>query len=215
MKKRRYRIAGWASALAAGLGSSAAWAQAPVPPTGPGTVACETAQTGGPLHRAYRHVCFTLKDKLIGYPEQFVEPPLGFFVYESIGQMKARAENHQFTLYRSDFIDGTTSLSPMGAQRLSLMAARLPCWLGPVVVEWTPDRPGLADARRNALVATLQGAGLPIVPERVVVGPSIYPGMLGTDASNNYANLILRDQQAPATYSLTPTSTESFGQGAR
>jgi hypothetical protein len=95
------------------------------------------------------------------------------------------------------------------------MASRLGCWLGPVTVEWTPDKPGLADTRRANIVAMLQKAGLPVVPERVVVGPSPYPGTFGADAQNNYSTLILRGQQAAASFSLTPTSTANFGSGAR
>lgn len=235
MSRRRARLTGWASALAAGLVSVPAMAQtqmppqgpvmsspvaqpggpgmAPVPPTGP--VMVEPVRPGGPIRRAIRHVCFTLQDRWIGYPEQFVEPPLGFYFYETLGMMKARADTHDFVLYRSDFIDGADTLSPYGAQKLSLMAARLSGWLGPITVEWTPDQPALADSRKAALVALLQKAGLPVVPERVVIGPSPYPGLLGADASNNYANLILRDTRAAQDYSTTPSSTANFGGGNR
>jgi hypothetical protein len=212
MRKRRTRLMGWASALAAGLVSVPAWAQNPVPPTGPAQ--CDE-RPAGPIHRAWRHVCFTLQDKFIGYPEQFVEPPVGFYVYEAIGMMKAKADPHDFILYRSDFVDGTIMLSPTGAQRLSLMAARLPGWMGPVYVEWTPDKPGLADSRKTALVNTLQKAGLPIVADRVVVGPSPYNGMMGVDANNIYQNVVFRYQAAGPNYSLPPTSTSVFGSGAR
>jgi hypothetical protein len=213
MRKRRTRITGWASALAAGLVSVPAWAQAPVPPTGPAP--CENARPVGPIHRAWHHVCFTLQDKFIGYPDQFIEPPMGFYVYEAIGMMKSRADTHDFILYRSDFYEGTAVLSPAGAQRLTMIAARLPGWCGPVYVEWTPEKPGLADSRKTALVNTLQKAGLPIVAERVLVGPSPYPGSLGPDANNFYQNLIFRDQAAAPNFSLTPTSTSIFGSGAR
>jgi hypothetical protein len=208
-------VTGWASALATGLASVPVWAQAPVPPTGPMPVPCENARPVSPIRRVIRHVGFTLQDKFIGYPDQFVEPPVGFFLYEAIGQMKARADTHFFILYRSDFMDGSTTLSPTGAQRLSLMAARLPGWCGPVYVEWTPDKPGLAEARRVSMLALLQNAGLPIVAERVVVGPSPYPGEMGVDANNFYQNLIFRDQAAAINYSVTPTSTAIFGSGAR
>jgi|SRR5579864_513825 len=211
MRIRRSRITGWASALAAGLVSATALAQEPLPPTGP--VPVETARPAGPLRRAFHHIGCTLRDNLIGYPEQFVEPPLGFYVYETMGLMKARADVHDFILYRSDFVDGSDALSPSGAQRLTLMAARLPGWLGPVYVEWTPDRPGLADSRKTALVAMLQKAGLPVVSERVVVGPSPYPGLYGADANSNFQILMIRDQQAPSIFSVTPNTT-GFGTGS-
>jgi hypothetical protein len=47
----------------------------------------------------------------------------------------------------------------------------------------------------------------------VVIGPPVAPGLLGTDAANNYQILITRDQQAPATFPLTPTASTSVGGG--
>ncbi|HEU5118819.1 MAG TPA: hypothetical protein VFT74_19660, partial [Isosphaeraceae bacterium] len=129
--------------------------------------------------------------------------------------MTHKADLHTFTLYRSDFLSGTTTLSPAGAQRLSFLASRLPRWGGPVVVEWTPDQPGLDAARRDAVATLLTGANLPVTPTRLVVGPSPYPGLLGVDSANNYDTLITRDLAAPRAYSLTPTSTADFGGGAR
>jgi hypothetical protein len=213
--KTRTRIAGWASALAAGLVSGEAVAQYAEPPAEPVAMPVQSAPAGGPIHRLFAHIGSRLQDKMIGYPDQFSEPPLGFYVNEHIALMQSRADMHKFILYRSDFMEGEANLSPIGAQRLSLMAARLGCWLGPLTVEWTPDKPGLADMRRTNIVAMLQKAGLPVVPERVVVGPSPYPGLLGADAQNNYGNLIFRDQAAAQNYSLTPTSTANFGSGAR
>ena len=132
---------------------------------------------------------------------------------ENFSLMRAKADPHRFTLYRSDFLDGSDRLSPTGAARFNLMAMRLPGWLGPVVVEWSPDEPGLAEARRTAVVAALQGAGLPVVPERVVVGPSVYPGGMGEDAVNYHNIMISRDRGAPAGYTLTPTSSSGFTLG--
>jgi hypothetical protein len=211
---RREKLAKFWSAggLAGGVLAATVWAQAPVPPTGPAPeVACEAR--GGPIRRAVHHVGRVLQDNFIGYPQEFIEPPPGFTLNETFGTMKGKANVHRFTLYQSDFLDDSDRLSPVGAARFNLMATRLCGWLGPVVVEWSPDRPGLAEARRAAVVAALQGAGLPVIPERVVIGPSPYPGMLGTDAANNYNAMIIRDQRAPATYSLTPTAGAGFGGG--
>jgi hypothetical protein len=93
------------------------------------------------------------------------------------------------------------------------MACRVRGWPGPILIEWSPDTPGLAEARRQAVLALLQNAGAPVIPERVVIGPPIYPGMLGTDAANNYNIMIVRDQAAPANYSLPPTQSGTFGSG--
>ena len=150
-------------------------------------------------------------DTFIGRPADFVEPPPGYYLRENFSLMRSKADPHRFTLYRSDFLDGTDRLSPTGATRFNLMASRLSGYLGPLVVEWAPDQPGLSESRRGAGVAALQGAGLPVVPERVIIGPSPYPGGLGADAVNYYNNMITRDQAAAATYTLTPTSSSGFG----
>jgi hypothetical protein len=161
---------------------------------------------GGPIRRAFQKTGRALKDNFIGYPQEFVEPPMGFTLSETFGTMKGKANIHRFTLYRSDFLDGSDKLSPGGATRFNIMASRVTGWLGPIVIEWSPDEPGLAESRRAAVAALFQASNLPVIPDRVVIGPSPYPGLLGTDAANNYNVLIIRDQQAPSTYTVTPVS---------
>ena len=195
-------------ALATGLLSATVCAQPPVPipSTGPGPAGRVPLTRREIRHQAWR-------DTFIGRPADFIEPPLGAYVRDNFSLMRAKADPHRFTLYRSDFLDGSERLSPTGAARFNLMAMRLPGWLGPVVVEWSPDEPGLAEARRTAVVAALQGAGLPVVPERVVVGPSVYPGGLGEDAVNYHNIMINRDRAAPAGYTVSPTSSSGFSLG--
>ncbi|WP_406700660.1 hypothetical protein V5E97_17840 [Singulisphaera sp. Ch08] len=198
-------------ALATGLLTATLWAQPPVPipPTGPGPVG-----PGGFAPRTKREIRHQAwRDTFIGRPADFIEPPFGTYVRGNFSMMRSKADPHRFTLYRSDFLDGTDRLSPTGATRFNLMASRLSGWLGPVVIEWSPDQPGLAESRRVAVVAALQGAGLPVIPERVVIGPSVYPGGMGEDAVNYHNVMITRDQQAPASYSVSPTSTSGFSIG--
>ncbi len=202
--------------LALGLATAPAFGQLPGPsplvPQPPMRVPPPVHHAGrGPIHQAG----FVLHDEFIGYPAIFDVPPLGYSLYRTMGAQAAKANVHTFMLYRSDFLSGTNQLSPAGAWRLSYLAAQLPHWSGPIVIEWTPNQPGLAEARRAAIVASLAAANLPPVNGRVLIGPSPYPGLLGVDAANNYDTLISRDLAAPRTYSLTPTSTASFGGGAR
>jgi hypothetical protein len=152
-----------------------------------------------------------LQDNFVGYPQEFIEPPVGFAVSEVFGTMKGKANVHRFMLYRSDFLDGSDQLSPNGAARFNLMASRLNGWLGPVVIEWSPDQPGLAEARRIAVLTALQGTGLPLPPDRVVIGPSPYPGKGGTLAEANYNVLITRELSVPAAYPVSPTSSAPTG----
>ncbi|MCA1685314.1 MAG: hypothetical protein LC745_04900, partial [Planctomycetia bacterium] len=208
MRRERVVMFWSACGLACGVLGATVWAQPPVPappPEGPVPGVVYRSE-GGPIHRAARHVGRVLQDNFIGYPQEFIEPPPGYAVSEAFGAMKGKANIHRFTLYRTDFLNGSDKLSPTGAGRFNLMATRLGGWFGPVVIEWSPDQPGLAEARRLSVLTILHNAKLPMTPDRVVIGPSPYPGMLGTDAANNYGEMISRDQRAPTSYSVTPTA---------
>jgi hypothetical protein len=193
--------------MATGLIAGSVWAQPPAPPP----LTTEPCQRTGLFHRLVHHSAHAVHDKFIGHPETFIEPPLGTYLKEQMTMQVAKADTHRFTLYRSDFLPGTDRFSPTGASRFNLMYGRLGGWLGPVVVEWTPDDPGLAEARRQTVLATLQRAGRPIVAERVVIGPSPYPGAYlstpsGTESVNSLNNVITRSQQAEMVYPATPQS---------
>ena len=128
-----------AGALAAGLLSGTGWAfaQPPYLPIGPAPV------VQGPYEAGDRQpVGPWLKDTYIGRHDMFYEPPPGYYVRNAFGMMKAKADPHRFTLYRTDFLPGTTRLSPSGATRFNLIANRLPGWLGPVIIEWSPTSRG-------------------------------------------------------------------------
>lgn len=150
--------------------------------------------------QAYGH----FKDKMCGYGEYFAQPPLGFVRDEVITMQVAKADGHKYTLYRSDFLPGTAKLSPAGASRMNQMAGKLGSWLGPIIVEWTPEDPALGEARKAQIITQFQGAGLPVVPERVVVGPTAAPGLDGVEADANYQAMQRRYSQAPMTFGLPP-----------
>ncbi len=153
----------------------------------------------------FHHTAHTAQDKFIGYPETFVEPTLGHYLNEQLGVQVGKADAHRFTLYRSDFV------SPVGASRYNIMATRMPGWLGPIMIEWTPEEPKLAESRRQTVVKTLLAAGQPAIAERVVIAPSPYPGALGIEAANNYLNAITRSQTAAQGFILPPSESASLG----
>jgi hypothetical protein len=217
MSMRSSRRFVWVSTWATGLVALAAYGQVSPPPPPPPLPAGGHVHVHQPgaVHRAAHHVGFVLKDQLIGYPELFDVPPAGYSVYNVMTAQTAKGDLHTFMLYRSDFVAGTNELSPGGARRLSNLASRLPSWRGPVVVEWTPEAPGLAESRRDSVTALLTAANLPAGGGRVVVGPSPYSGLLGTNAASNYDMLIFRDIQAQRVYSVSPTTTATFGGGTR
>jgi hypothetical protein len=165
----------------------------------------------GPLHRMFHRSAHTLQDKMIGYPENFVEPPLGHYINEQFTVQVAKADPHRFTLYHTDFLPGTNLFSPIGASRFNIMAAKMPGWVGPITVEWTPEQPELAQSRRQAIVDTFQRAGQPILADRVVVAPSSYPGAMGVEAANNFTNTVTRGQMAAPMFPLPPIESASMG----
>jgi hypothetical protein len=204
MLKERIRVLGWSSAaMLIGLAAGRVWAQPPSIASGQPD---EAYNRGGPIHRMLHHSGRELKDKFIGYPETFIEPPLGYYVREQFSIQVAKADPHRFTLYKSDFLPGTDRFSPAGAARFNLMYSKLSGWVGPIMVEWTPDQPGLAESRRQIVLATLNRAGRPIVADRVVIGPSPYPGRWGIEAGNDFNNIITRSQMPAQNYTLSPTN---------
>lgn len=220
----RERRPWWAPLLGLALAAEAAEAQGPAPAAAPGPIpapapAPPAAPAGapirrvGPIKRAFHAMGRTVHRDFIGDPDLFDEPPLGASLNATYGVMRARAAGHVFTLYRSDFLVDTSTLTPAGAGRMNRICNDLRGWLGPVVVEAMPERPGLAEARRDAVLALLRRAGLDVGEERVVVGPPVAPGMLGTDAGANYFIMINRDQQAPASFTLTPAASTAPGGG--
>ncbi len=200
---RRIRACG---AFAATIWSSVgavAWAQEAENPA--------TCTRRGPIHRMIHHSSHTLKDKFIGYPETFVEPPLGYFVREQMAVQVAKADPHRFTLYHTDFLPGTSQWSPIGASRFNIMYSKLASWPGPILIEWTPDKPELADQRRKTVVALLEKSRTPMGPERVVIGPSPYPGALGAEAIGVFGNQLQRNQGAGTSFPLPPNVSASSG----
>jgi hypothetical protein len=159
----------------------------------------------------FHHVAHTLEDKFIGYPDAFIEPPLGAYVNRQLAAQVSKADPHRSTLYHSDFLPGTDRFSPIGASRFNLMLARLPAWPGPILIEWSPDQPALAEARRRTVLATLERAAHPLPNERVVIGPSPYPGAMGVEAVGHNANILMRSNAAAQSFPLSPTESAALG----
>ncbi len=165
----------------------------------------------GRLHRLFHHSAHTLQDKMIGYPQNFAEPPLGHYINDQFAVQVAKADPHRFTLYRSDFLPGTSLFSPVGASRYNIMATRMPGWVGPITIEWTPEQPEVAQSRRQAIADILRKTGQPILADRVVVGPSPYPGAMGVEAANNFTNTITRSQMSAPVFPLPPIESAAMG----
>lgn len=171
-------LAGWSAATPAAPGQAPPIV-GPPPMVGPGPAVGGPNDRSGPIARAAHHVGSTLKDKLIGYPDQFPQPPVGYYVRENNVAQINRADTHRFTLYRTDFWSESDQLTPTGAARLARMVSRAQCWGGALLIEQVPDRPGLAERRREAISGALARANVPIGSDRVLVGLSPYNGLRG------------------------------------
>ena len=166
-KTRTLGAAALGAALAA---SSGVMAQEPIPlPVLPpevtaadcrgGPAAVVTVPAGpvhvhrqGPIKGAINHGSWFIHEYMVGDPARFDVPPLGWSTGANFAAQAAAAEQHSFTLYRSDFFAGTERLTPDGLRRLGRMIARLGLLGRPVPVEVDPNRPGLAEARRLAVL---------------------------------------------------------------
>lgn len=222
MLKKAIRMIGRSCAAAViGLMPGVGRAQAPsdagvtAAPAGPAAAApaapAQPCERRGPIHRLFHHTAHTLEDKVIGYPDAYYEPRLGFYDAEQFTVQVGKADWHRFMLYTTDFLPGTNVLSPIGASRFNIMLKRVCAWPGPVTIEWTPDQPAVAEARRQAVVAMLRQSGPSFVPDRVVIGPSPYPGGLGIEPANFYNNMTIRSQMASPAFALPPIESSSIG----
>lgn len=189
----------------------------PTPHGAPGPViasppmhAISPVQQPGPIGRAFHHMGFTIKDRMIGEPERFIEPPLGWSVRQNFLAHRQKADIHRFTLYRTDFVYEGEQLTADGLRRLGRMMSTLQFYPGPLLVEDDPTRPGLAEARREAVIALAAQNGDTIEPSRMIVGRSPYLGGRG-DLSQIYEGVLIdRALRAPTVFSLNPNPNADF-----
>ena len=157
------------------------------------------------FHRAHCKRC--LEEKLLGFREEFNEWPLGAALYANCRAEVANGEAAKMTFYHYDFVDGTSNLNLRGADKMQEIRAMLPTNFAPVVVERTPDRPKLAEARRAMLVAKLSRDDFPVPAQRVVIGKPVPIGRTGGEAA------IISLNQVGAVLSGTGFRTASGGGG--
>jgi hypothetical protein len=136
-----------------------------------------------------------------GYPAEFEAPPLGAAVHAHFRTMVANGEAAAMVLYHCDFVCGTSTLNLHGRDQLTRIACMAAGNAAPIIIERSPDAPGLAEARRAAVLNILALNNVPVPPERVLVGPPIAHGLSGVDAMQLYfyslRNLATQAQPLP------------------
>ena len=149
----------------------------------------------GPLQRWNRRRKAKCQDTLWGYPEEFVDAPLGASVQANIQVMTTKGQAARMVLYQYDFIPGTDKLKARGKLQVAKIAAWLPTNAFAVLVEPSGRGPTLDEARRQAVWREFTSGQTPIPVERVIVASPAGHGLVGIEAALMQVN---RDRQTTA-----------------
>jgi hypothetical protein len=137
-----------------------------------------------------------------GYPEQYIEPPLGATVYAPVEVQIANGQAAQMVLYDYDFYDtgkDAATLNTRGRRQLAkiaLLASRTP---HPIIVEYLADRDELNELRRQHVVEELQKLSIEVPEIRVIVGQPPLTVLSGDDALAIIQGLLRRTASGTGT----------------
>jgi hypothetical protein len=143
-------------------------------------------------------------------------PELGAMMHQHFQIHVNNGVAARMILYDFDFACGTDKLNVHGLDRLHRLTRLLGSYPYPLVVERTPYAPGLAEARRLVVVNLLAEHGIPIPPERVVIGPSLALPLRGVEAEIINYNLMLqtRNRGIVLGTGITGSTTGAGGGGS-
>ncbi len=171
-------------------GAGPVWSQPPIDP-----IAVERLDKPGFFQKKLRSWHWRrLQGRFYGYPEEFQPRPLGASLYEHGKIMVANGAAARLVLYRYDFVEGTSELTPRGMDQLVKFMSQLSVSPYPLIIERTTGDPALAEARRYAVLAKLAQSPVPLTSDRVLVGIPTPNGLSGTDAQIIAGNGIQRTQ---------------------
>ena len=185
-------------------------ARAQAPAAGPPPPAA--CNRRGRLHRMFHHSAHTVQDKFVGYPETFIEPPLGYYVTEQLCGA-GRQGRHPSVHPLSQRLPARER--PVFAERgvaVQHHVRPIPELAGPISVEWTPDQPALAESRRQAVLDD-DAEGGPADPGRARRDrPSPYPGAMGIEAIEQLLQIpSAAARRRRSSFPLPPTESASTG----
>lgn len=173
---------------------------------------CDGVECGhGRPHANTKHGIKGWIHEISGDPKYFAEPPLGYFRNLANRTQIANAATDDFTFFRSDFIAGTTVLSPTGRDRLFQLSKKIHVWNGPIMIESVPESPRLNEARRNEVAMVLQRSGMPIWQDRILVIGAPNSAITGPNGFAQYSNSASRYGQGPRDFALPPELTTNAG----
>lgn len=150
------------------------------------------------------------QERWLGYPEEFCEQPLGTALYGQMNTQIANGVAAKLVLYQFDFVQGSDQLNLKGKERLARHLTSMSANFYPLLIEPTPDSPGLDESRRLNVQRTIGQLQTPVVADRVVVGAPIPAGLPGRHGLLLDANF-MRDTRNGGTTNLAPGSFRAGG----
>lgn len=114
--------------------------------------------------------------------------PLGSIVRSHWHVMETNAEAADFIMYRCEFVDGSSELTPAGRNHISEIAARMPSTPFPVIVEQSLNNsdPEVDQIRRDLVVRVLTDLGNADAARRTFVSQPYGNGLNSLEAEQDF-----------------------------
>lgn len=191
----------WVRAATLWLPGTLASAQGPLPiAPAPAPVVEPAGVSTGPKHGG--HGPFWRKHYLAA------PAPLGASVYAANRTQVAQGTAARMMLRDYDFLDGSAELKEEGRRRLAWILGQCGRVPGPILIEATPRRPGLDEARRGAVAEALASADRAVPPDRLVIVRDAALGLRGPES------LLIEAAQMGRVAAEGPPVGDSTGPGA-
>lgn len=114
--------------------------------------------------------------------------PLGSIVRSHWHVMETNAEATDFVMYRCEFVDNTSELTPAGQSHIAEIAARMPSTPFPVIIQQSMNNsdPELDQIRRDLVIRVLSDLGAPDAARRTFVSQPYSNGVNSMEAEQDY-----------------------------
>jgi hypothetical protein len=149
-------------------------------------------------HRWQYHTKPRLQASHWGYPEEFQEAPFGHYLHAHMNIQVTKGLAAQMVMYHYDFIPEDDKLTRRGHQQLRKLARGFVRDIHPLIIEQTPGRRELDEARRRYVLAELERMHVPVPGEWVRVGLPSAEGTRGQEAQLIDLNLLRQTQMGGA-----------------
>lgn len=132
------------------------------------------------------------RERSWGYPEEFEPAPLGAAVNANASMQTAQGQVARMVLRHYDFVPTTDQLKPRSKAALLKYGEWACHGAGPLLIEPTPGRPDLDEARRVAVLNELHQGPFALPPELIAIGIPGGGGLRGAEALVVERNLIMQ-----------------------